>query len=100
MAGLAEENKKYRQLLIKKPFEQLCKVVENTKVVHYFDNSKGNFFRGPNHNGLVQNLSTSRGRHLSALGCGKSEQEWIALCKNIYICAELNPQNGFIVIFK
>ena len=30
----------------------------------------------------------------------KSEQEWLALCKNIHICAELNPQNGFIVIFK
>ena len=70
MAGLAERNKNYRQLLIKKFFEQLWKVVENTKVVHYFDNSKGNFFfRGQNLNGLaanqVQNLSTSRGRHLS-----------------------------------
>ena len=42
MAGLAEDNKNYRQLLIKIFFEQLWKVVENTKVVHYFDNSKGN----------------------------------------------------------
>ena len=30
--------------LIEKNFEQLWKVVENTKVVHYFDNSNGNFF--------------------------------------------------------
>ena len=44
MAGLAEDNKNYQQLLIKKFFEQLWKVVENPKVVHYFDNSKGNFF--------------------------------------------------------
>ena len=70
MAGLAEDNKNYRQLLIKKIFEQLWKVVEKTKVVHYFDNFKGNFFfRGQNLSGLaanqVQNLSTSRGRHLS-----------------------------------
>ena len=36
--------KNYRQLLNKFFFEQLWKVVENTKVVHYFDNSKGNFF--------------------------------------------------------
>ena len=39
--------KNYRQLLNKKFFEQLWKVVENTKVVHYFDNSKGNFFSRP-----------------------------------------------------
>ena len=38
MAGLAERNKNYRQL------QQLWKVVENTKVVHYIDNSKRNFF--------------------------------------------------------
>ena len=44
MAELAEDHKNYRQLLIKNFFEQLWKVVENTKVVHYFDNSKGNFF--------------------------------------------------------
>ena len=44
MAGLAENNKNYRQLLIKNFFEQLWKVVENTKVVHNFDNSKGIFF--------------------------------------------------------
>ena len=44
MAALAEDNKNYRQLLIKKIFEQLWKVVENTKVVRYFDNSRGNFF--------------------------------------------------------
>ena len=44
MAGLAEDSKNYRQLLIKNFFEQLWKVVENTKVVHYFDNSKGIFF--------------------------------------------------------
>ena len=43
MAGLAEDNKNYRQLLIKFFFEQHWKVVENTKVVHYFDNSKGIF---------------------------------------------------------
>ena len=43
MAGLAERNKNYRQLLIKNFFEQLWKVVENTKVVHYFDNSKRNY---------------------------------------------------------
>ena len=41
---MAEGNKNYRQLLINNFFEQLWKVVENTKVVHYFDNSKGNFF--------------------------------------------------------
>ena len=74
MAELAEDQKNYRQLLIKNLFEQLWKAVENTKVVHYFDNSKGIFFRGQNLNSLaenqVQNLSTSRGRHLSALGCG------------------------------
>ena len=29
--------------LNRKIFEQLWKVVENTKVVHYFDKSKGNF---------------------------------------------------------
>ena len=43
MAELAKGNKNYRQLLIKKNLEQLWKVVENTKVVHYFDNSKGKF---------------------------------------------------------
>ena len=64
------QKKIYRQLLNTKFFEQLWKVVENTKVVHYFDNSKGIFFfRGQNLNSLaanqVQNLSTSRGRHLS-----------------------------------
>ena len=74
MAELAEGNKNYRQLLIKKNFKQLWKVVENTKVVHYFDNSKGIFFFEVQHlKGLaenkVQNLSTIRGRHLSALGC-------------------------------
>ena len=75
MAGLAEDNKNYQQLLIKKFFEQLWKVVENTKVVHYFDNSKGNFF-------FEAKISTvwlkikfkiyqlTRGRHLSALECG------------------------------
>ena len=47
MAGFAEDNKNYRQLLIKNPFEQLWKVVENTKVVYYFDNSKVNFFLRP-----------------------------------------------------
>ena len=61
--------KNYQQSLNKKKFEQLWKVVENIKVVHYFDNSKGNFFKGQNLNDLaanqVQNLSTSRGRHLS-----------------------------------
>ena len=51
-------------MLYKIFFEQLWKVGENTKVVHYFDNSKGNFFlRGQNLNGLaanqVQNLSTN-----------------------------------------
>ena len=44
MAELAEGNKNYRQLLIKNLFEQLWKIDKNTKVVHYFDNSKGNFF--------------------------------------------------------
>ena len=61
--------KNYRQSSNKIFFEQLWNVFENTKFVHYFDNSKGNFFRGQNLNGLaenqVQNLSTSRGRHLS-----------------------------------
>ena len=63
--------KNFLSTIIKsKNFEQLWKVVENTKVVHYFDNSKGNFFfRGQNLDGLaanqVQNLLTSRGRHLS-----------------------------------
>ena len=38
------QKKNYRQSFIKKFFEQLWKVVENTKVVHYFDNSKGIFF--------------------------------------------------------
>ena len=37
----------YRQSLNKFFFEQLWKVVENTKVVHYFDNSKGIFFSRP-----------------------------------------------------
>ena len=41
MAELAERNKNYRQLLIKKFFEQLQKIDKNTKVAHYFDNSKG-----------------------------------------------------------
>ena len=41
------KKKNYRQSLNKKNFEQLWKVVENTKVVHYFDNSKGNFFSRP-----------------------------------------------------
>ena len=41
---MAEGHKNYPQLLIQKIFEQLWKVVENTKVVHYFDNSKGNIF--------------------------------------------------------
>ena len=44
MAGLAEDNKNYRQLLIKKCFEQLWKFVDNTRVVHCFDNFKGIFF--------------------------------------------------------
>ena len=44
MAELAEGNKNYRQLLIKNLFEQLWKIDKNTKVVHYFDNSKGFFF--------------------------------------------------------
>ena len=74
MAELAEDQKNYRQLLIKNLFEQLWKAVENTKVVHYFDNSKGIFFRGQNLNSLaenqVQNLLTNRGRHLLALGYG------------------------------
>ena len=69
MAGVAEDNKNYRQLLIKNFFEQLWKVDKNTKVAHYFDNSKEFFFRGQNLNGLaanqVQNLSTNRGCHLS-----------------------------------
>ena len=38
------KKKNYRQSLNKNFFEQLWKVVENTKVVHYFDNSNGNFF--------------------------------------------------------
>ena len=44
MAELEEDHKNYRQLLFKNLFEQLWKAVENTKVVHYFDNSKGIFF--------------------------------------------------------
>ena len=48
MTELAEGNKNYQKLLIKKIFEQLLKIDKNTKVVHYFDNSKGNFFRGQN----------------------------------------------------
>ena len=58
----------YQQLLNKKFFEQLWKVVENTKVVHYFDNAKGNFFfeaKVSTAANQVQNLSTIRGRHLS-----------------------------------
>ena len=47
MAALAEENKNYRQLLIKIFFEKLWKLDKNTKVVHYFGNSKGNFFSTP-----------------------------------------------------
>ena len=75
MAELAEGNKNHQQLLIKFFFEQLWKVVENTNVVHYFDNSKGNFFfRGHNLNSLaanqVQNLLTSRGRHLTVSDWG------------------------------
>ena len=34
------QKKIYRQLLNKKFFEQLWKIVENTKVDHYFENSK------------------------------------------------------------
>ena len=41
------QKKNYRQSLNKIFFEQLWKVVENTKVVHYFDNSKGIFFLWP-----------------------------------------------------
>ena len=41
------KKKNYRQSLIKFFFEQLWKFVENTKVVHYFDNSKGIFFSRP-----------------------------------------------------
>ena len=56
MAELAEGNKNYQQLLIKKIIEQLWKIDKNTKVVHYFDNCKGNFFfRGQNLNGLAAN---------------------------------------------
>ena len=75
MAGFAEDNKNYRQLLIKNPFEQLWKVVENTKVVHYFDNLilKEFFFRGQNLNRLaanqVQNLSTSIGCQCQTGAC-------------------------------
>ena len=47
MAELAERNKNYQQLLIKKIFEQLWRIDKNTKVVHYFDNSKGKFFSRP-----------------------------------------------------
>ena len=63
------QKKSYQQSLNKKHFEQLWKVDENTKVVHNFYNSEGNFFRCQNLNGLaankVQNLSTSKGNHLS-----------------------------------
>ena len=55
MAALADDNKNYRQLLIKIFFEQLWKVDKNTKVVHYFDNSKGFCFRGQYLKGLAEN---------------------------------------------
>ena len=47
MAELAEGNKNYRQLLIKKNLGQVRKVDKNTKVVHFFDNSQGYFFSRP-----------------------------------------------------
>ena len=65
MAELAEVNKNYRQLLIKEFFGQVWKVDKNTKFVHFFNNSQGIFFLAENQ---VQNFSTCRGRHLSALG--------------------------------
>ena len=40
MAELAEGNKNYRQLLIKKFFEQVWMIDKNTKDVHNFDNYK------------------------------------------------------------
>ena len=41
------KKKNYRQSLNEIFFEQIWKVVEDTKAVHYFDNSKGNFFSRP-----------------------------------------------------
>ena len=74
MAELAEGNKNNRKLLTKLFFVQLWKVDKNTKIVLYFDNSKGNFFPRPKSQRLaenqVQNFLTCRGRHLSAHGCG------------------------------
>ena len=41
--GKNAQKKNYQQSLNKIFFKQFWKVVENTKVVHYFDNSKGIF---------------------------------------------------------
>ena len=41
--GKNAQKKNYQQSLNKNFFKQFWKVVENTKVVHYFDNSKGIF---------------------------------------------------------
>ena len=45
--GKNAQKKNYQQSLNKIFFKQFWKVVENTKVVHYFDNSKGIFFSRP-----------------------------------------------------
>ena len=67
-----QQEKMHQKKIIDNFFEQLWKVVENTKVVHYFDNSKGFFFRGQNLKGLaenqVQNLSTNMGATCQHLG--------------------------------
>ena len=95
---MEERPKNYLQLLIKTFFEQLRKIDRNTKVVHYFDNSKGHFFfQGQNFKGLaenkVQNFLTTRGRHLSALGCGFSTFE--LLCDKMYMHSAIKSTKKF-----
>ena len=52
-AKLAEGDKNGRQLLIKKKLSTSGKLDQKTKVVYYFDNSNGIFFRGQNIKGLA-----------------------------------------------
>ena len=47
MAKMLRAEKRKQAKIQKKIFEQLWKVVQNTKVVNYFDNSKGIFFSRP-----------------------------------------------------
>ena len=69
MVELAEGSKNCRQLLIQNIFEQLWKVDQKTKGVHYFDNSNRIFFFGAKISKAWLKIRSKFGCHVEGATC-------------------------------